>query len=462
MAQAFATGTLQPIEPLAVQVTWPNASATFAPGGFIPSPRRPDAASPVCAPGFSLLLTPFYVVGGRDAIFLLTPLAAGALIYLSFILGRAIAGDAAGVAAAILVAAMPVLVFQMVQPMNDVTAAALWMAVAVVAARAPDRVAALGILTGAALLVRPNLAPAAAIVALWCVARGWRHFIVFAGCVVPSVVVLLSLNAALYGHPLSTGYGEANQLFAMTNVTANVANYGRSTLATQAGFPLLAFVAVMSAPRDRRLLITELAVLAVALALPYLFYRPFEEWWYLRFLLPALSMTTVLATCGIALVTRRTWGLAVAVVVVTAWCVATPAMADALNLQRLERRFRTAGQVARERLPVNAAYFSVWESGSVRYHAGREVVVWDALDGAALNAAVAWLVEHGRDPYILIEDWEEPGFRERFSAHSPVGQLDWPPRFEIERRVKIYRPADRERYLEGESIPTEFITAPRR
>jgi hypothetical protein len=57
----------------------------------------------------------------------------------------------------------------------------------------------------------------------------------------------------------------------------------------------------------------------------------------------------------------------------------------------------------------------------------------------------------------MIEDAEEPLFRARFSPHSPTGQLDWPPRFEIERRVKIFRPDDRALFLNGESIPREVV-----
>jgi hypothetical protein len=111
MAAAFAHGRLQPTTYI-IDAPWPEASLTFAPGGFVPSPVRADAASPICTPGFSLLLAPLYVIGGRDAIFLLTPVAGGLLVWLTFLLGRELAGPGAGVAAALVVAATPVLVFQ--------------------------------------------------------------------------------------------------------------------------------------------------------------------------------------------------------------------------------------------------------------------------------------------------------------------------------------------------------------
>ena len=60
MAQAFATGRLQPSSTFARDAPWPDAQTTAAPGGFIPSPVRADASSPVCAPGFALLLAPLH------------------------------------------------------------------------------------------------------------------------------------------------------------------------------------------------------------------------------------------------------------------------------------------------------------------------------------------------------------------------------------------------------------------
>ena len=53
--------------------------------GFIPSPVRADAASPICAPGFSLLLAPFRWIGGPDGIFVATPLAGALLVWFTFV-----------------------------------------------------------------------------------------------------------------------------------------------------------------------------------------------------------------------------------------------------------------------------------------------------------------------------------------------------------------------------------------
>ena len=160
MAEAFGTGHWQPTSALAVEAPWPDASRTLAPGGFIPSPVRPGASSPICAPGFSVLMAPFYAVGGRDAIFAVTPIAAFVLVWCAFVLANRLAGGLAGVAAAALTASSPIVLFQTVQPMNDVATAALWLGALVLMARP----VACGALIGLAILVRPNLAPLAVVV----------------------------------------------------------------------------------------------------------------------------------------------------------------------------------------------------------------------------------------------------------------------------------------------------------
>ena len=462
MAQALASGALQPVSVLAPRAPWPDAPTTFAPGGFIPSPVSADAASPVCAAGFAVLLAPFHLLGGRDAIFLLTPLAGACLVYLTFLFGRELSGGAVGVGSAVLTATMPVFVFQVVQPMNDVVVAALWMAILVMASRRDVNPGALGGVVGLALFVRPNLAPAGVCVAVWCAATGRRRLLAFIGAAAPFALVLLWLNDRLYGHPLRSGYGDVDDLFALSHLTANLGNYGRSLLATELGFPLLGVAALFVARPEQRRTVRMALCVAAAISVVYLLYRPLPEWWYLRFLLPVLPMMCALALAALVVATRRTTIVIPVVLIVAAYAATSPAMQEAWDLARLERRFRTAGSIARDRFAENAVFLTVWESGSVRYHAQREAVLWDSLAGDRLDAAVTWLIGQGRDPYIMIEDWEEPLFRQRFAAHSAIGQLDWPPRFDIERRVKIYRPADRASYLRGEAVPTEFVTPNRR
>ena len=174
MADAFASGALQPTSELAAQVPWPDAASTFTPGGFVPSENNPSASSPVCAPGFSLLLAPLVAVGGLDAAFILTPIAGALLVWLTFVAGRRLAGPIAGAMAAVLIASSPALLYQVVQPMNDVTTAALWMATFV--GLIHRRWVLAGVFCGLALLVRPNLLPLALVAGFFVLGTGDRGF----------------------------------------------------------------------------------------------------------------------------------------------------------------------------------------------------------------------------------------------------------------------------------------------
>lgn len=463
MADAFARGDLQPSSPLAIEAPWPEAALTLAPGGFIPSPVRSDAASPICAPGFAVFLAPLRWLAGRDGIFLGTPLAGALLVWWAFVVGRGLAGGAAGAAGAALVAASPIALFQVVQPMNDIAAGALWMGVLAAATRAePGRSWLMGALAGAAVLVRPNLAPLALAAAAWLVWQSPRDTRLrgagrFAAGAAPGMGTALVLNTVLYGHPLRLGYGAPTDLFALAYVPENVLRYGRAAIETQTVFPLLALVALLALPREKRPVVwLAWGGIAATLAV-YLPYRPFDEWWYLRFLIPALTSALVLASAVVAAWLRRPLLVAALATALAAHGLWTAIDRQAFELRALESRFRVAAHAVEARLPPDAVLVTVWHSGTVRYQAGRDAVLWDSLDPAWLDRAIAWLETQGREAFILVERWEEPRFRERFAGASTFGALDWPPRLDVARRVRVFATRDRARYVAGEFVPTEYV-----
>ena len=75
----------------------------------------------------SVLMAPLAAVFGQDAIFWLTPIAAFVLVLSAFAIARQLAGGMAGATAAILTATSPIVLYQAVQPMNDILTAALWL-----------------------------------------------------------------------------------------------------------------------------------------------------------------------------------------------------------------------------------------------------------------------------------------------------------------------------------------------
>jgi hypothetical protein len=253
------------------------------------------------------------------------------------------------------------------------------------------------------------------------------------------------------------GYGNAQDLFSSEYVWRNLIQYGRAWIDTQTPFALAGVAAVYVIPRERRSIAWFGLALAIATISLYLFYQPFPEWWYLRFLLPAVAILTTLGAAVLAFLAQRTVLVMAVVAVLAVSGIRTAIDRDAFDLQRLESRFRRTGEYVREKLPPAAVFFAVFDSGSIRFHADREAVLWDALDPAWFDRAIAWSQSQGREPFIVVERFEEPSFRSRFSASSSVGALDWPPRAEINRQIRIYAPADRAAYMSGKPVPTEYV-----
>lgn len=489
MADAFASGRLQPASELATRVPWPDAPKTFTPGGFVTSEADPSESVPVCAPGFSVLLAPLIIVGGRDAMFILTPVAGAILVWLTFVAARTIGGPLSGAMAAVLVAASPIVLYQIVQPMNDVTTAALWMATFV--ALLKKRWLLAGVCCGVGLLVRPNLLPLAAIGGLFAVgfsaasaegygeprrsahdadARRWdwrlgiRNATRVSVAAIPFGLLVLWFNHGLYGSPFRTGYGNLGHLFSLSALSVNASRYPGWLIETHTAFPLLAFAAPFTVSREQRAHVVLAFGLILATCIIYFLYTPFDDWSFLRFLLPAIALMIVLASvvCVYALThvfSPRLYvsALVVLTVALGTFLVRTAEDRLAFNMKYLEQRYRSAGLVVRDRLPANAVVLSVWDSGAIRFHGRKEALVWAGLDPAWLNRSLAWLDAHGRTPYILVESWEEPQFRSRFSHHSDIGNLDWPPKYEIDRVVRIFDPKDREKYVRGEPVNTEYL-----
>ena len=465
MAKAFAAGDLQPSSALAIDAPWPDAQRTLAPGGFIPSPVRPDAASPICAPGMPVLMAPLAAVFGRDAIFWLVPLSGAVLVWSAFLIARRLAGGMAGAAAAILTAASPIVLFQVVQPMNDVLSAALWIAAFAVVIDRPQGLSPpvlAGILIGIAILVRPNLAPLAVVIAMSPFILKWpqpaRAVALMIAAALPGIAVMWWLNQRLYGSAIGSGYGDAAQLFSVSHINQNLSNFGRAFLDTQYLVPLLGLVAPVVFTDDKRRMAIVLLLAAAVVAAIYFLYQPYPEWWYLRFLIPSIVLLVILTSAaGVELASRARMGGVVPIAAVLLAILGTRAAGQrqAFELQRLEGRYRDAAALVRERLPESAVLITVWQSGSVRFHADRQAVMWDALDPAWLDRTVSWLQQHGQQPYFLFERREEPEFRNRFRGDSMYGGLDWPPRIDLNRQVRIYDPADRARFLAGEKYPTD-------
>ena len=271
---------------------WPGAPLTWSPLGYRPSPNRPDAIVPLYAPGLPLLMALFQLVAGFCGAFLVVPLCGALTIWLTYLLGRRVF-DAPGIAlwGASLVATSPVFLYQLMNAMSDVPVTAAWT----LALRADDRAAAAaaGLAMSAAIAIRPNLAPLAArAVPVDGVSearesgRAARHRVAaLAAGVAVSVVGIALFNARVYESALTSGYGTTSDLYALGFFSTNVRQFAVWIAGVETPLVALAglfFVAPALLPPARiRIRACCSADRWPSCALSYLFYQPFDAWWYL-------------------------------------------------------------------------------------------------------------------------------------------------------------------------------------
>ena len=321
------------------------------------------------------------------------------------------------------VATMPVLLFQVTQPMNDVVVTAVWMAVLAASLAAEPRTVVAGWTLGLATLIRPNLAPASLVVAVWLMVvagRGdapmlrsarsavrRRHAIAFGLAAFPSLIVLFALNTRLYGTSVSvrlrpcSGSVQCGQPVAQPPAlrTGGVRNTARTAAAGNSRSAPAETRASNCLARPRHQRSDGGRVSAYA--------RPYPSGGHE---VPATRTGAAHGSCNRGPVNRfsalvRPPLVRVAIVMLTVTAIvwfglATARTRQVFELQQLESRFRRAGEVVRDELPANAIVIAVWQSGAVRFHAGRMSLLWDSLDPLALESAVGWLSMRGFEPYL--------------------------------------------------------------
>lgn len=466
-ARAFASGATHLRQPLALAAPWTDATRTFAPVGFLPSAHVRGEFVPVCAPGYPLLLAPLVALAPMLQ-FLVAPAAATVLVLAAYVFTRRLCDDPlAAVAAAALCAGTPVVLFQSMQPMTDVPAAAALSAAAALALARPSRAAAAGAALGLCLVMRPNLLPAALPFLLWTRPQS-RSFLLG---LVPVAALVPILNSLVYGSPFTTGYGDASSLFSLAQVPTNLWRYSSWALETMTPIVVLGLAApwLMRGagwPAERCRYGLALLALVIVVVACYAAYIPFDEWWYLRFLLPAVPALWALTAAAVfALMTPATrTGAAVAflaLVVVAGLSVREARRLRVFDVWRSEQRLTATAEYLAQHVPRLAA-IAIQPNGAISYRLGQPVVSWDALPPSALEPAIDWLRLRGFHPLAVVDQEEEQQFRARFAAHSAVGALDWPPSVVVYGAVRVFDPAHRRRFAAGEAMAPTFVHPPRR
>jgi hypothetical protein len=440
---------------------WPGAALTWSPLGYRPSPNRADAIVPLYAPGLPLLMALGQLIAGFCGAFLIVPLCGGLTIWLTYALGRRVF-DAPGIAlwGAGLMACSPVFLYQLMNAMSDVPVTAAWMlALVLTLVRRPFSA---GLAMSAAIAIRPNLAPLAAVSLTWLAVtersrNGWSVVSLtcarFVAGVAISVIGIAMFNARVYESAVISGYGTTSDLYALGYFSTNVRQFAAWTVEVETPVVALAGLFFVAPGRLRPARIPNARLLLggslLVVLLSYVFYQPFDVWWYLRFLLPMWPILMLLTAAGMEAVARRflrpAYSLALALaVLLCAWHgVRTAVDRSAFDLGRSERRYIDVARFIASHTDPDAVILSVQHSGSLRLYADRLTLRYDALDPLWLDRAIAHLQATGRRPYYVLDGGEVAAFRERFGASSQLGTLDWPPMATLGGTIAVYDPLDR-------------------
>ncbi|MDP3718731.1 MAG: hypothetical protein Q8T13_13285 [Acidobacteriota bacterium] len=383
-------------------------------------------------------------------------LSAAAAVCATGVMAVRLSGPVAGMLAAMLLAISPVFLFQSVQPMSDVPVTAAWMTCWALLLWPRARFAA-GIACAFAVLIRPNLAPLAAVPLF---AIGW-HLRRLAGFSLPVVIaaaILMFLQNMWYGSPLRSGYGTADELFALSNIGANASRYFSWLMSTS---PMLLVAPVGAALVWRHAFTKPLAAFSALVVAAYLVYAVFDVWSYLRFLLPAMAIAAVFAAIAIAAALRRLPApvrVMAALAAILGIAAHGISQARALDTFRLADQQRRVAQVARflsTTLPADGVIVSGEQSGALRYYTGRSILRWDLASPDALAAALIALNAADRPVVVALDAWEHEPFRARLGA-LPAVSLEWPSVFDAgtSHRTRVWRLSDRVRFLRGEQVQT--------
>jgi hypothetical protein len=253
----------------------------------------------------------------------------------------------------------------------------------------------------------------------------------------------------------------------------NLQRYPDWLLRTETPIVLLALLAPFLIPRLNRGDIGTLRPRTISIAwlvfialifLAYLFHFPNNTWFWLRYVLPAFPALFVLTCVGLAaLLATHDRGIRVVWTAIIVGTVASYGVAFAradgiFGFREGERKAQAIGRHISAYFPERAAFIALQHSGSVRYYSGRLTLRYDLVPPEALNTVIEDLRRRGYHPYVLLEEWEEPSFRNRFAPYSDAGRLDWPEAVRLAHttQVRIYDLEDRDRPPSGRT-PTQVV-----
>jgi hypothetical protein len=262
---------------------------------------------------------------------------------------------------------------------------------------------------------------------------GMVRAMMFAVAALPGAIGVGLVNNHLYGSPFASGYGTVDTIYAGHHFATNIVQYPSWLVETQTPFILLAFAAPLLLRRRTGEAASRLALFAVMFSggvlLMYLWYTPYPDWTFLRFLLPALPVLLVAATAAFSVLAPASPGkrrIAFGIVAIMLAVSGIWQGQEAFRTRTYEARYQAAGRFAAA-LPDNAVFLSNLHSGSLRYYANRVTLRFEWLAPDVYVDALKQVQESGRQVFVVLDGPERDVFRARYSPVADVSWLDDPP-----------------------------------
>ena len=460
-AAMLQDGHLMREEILAPIAKWTAGPTTLAPLGWREA-LVDGMQVPTYAPGLPALMAPLHALGGVTLASLLMPLSLALAVYATAAIAFRVRGPFAALIAAVWMATSPVALIHAMQVMSDVPVTAAWLVCWWLAFH--DRPLASGVAAAVAILIRPNLAPVAIVPASYLLSRAHivsasHRWAAFARWTVPAalaIAVVAYLQWLYFGSPLRSGYGTAQEIYALSNVAPNAAVYARWLWQTHGPWLFATPLALMLKQGE----VVALLAFGALVVMAYLIYGVFETWTYLRFMLPALAVATI---CVSALIAKglqqvsaslRVPLIAAMVLALAASNISAARSHDVFRSAARQARARVVGQRLADTVAVNTVIMAGEQSGAMRYYTGRSILRWDLLEPEALPDALDWLTVNGYQVWVVLDDWEEEAFRGKFPSFAPLS-IDQEPMVESAAGVGIRTRAWRARALAARSSKSE-------
>ena len=427
----IASGRLIDAAPIAEWISAANRLAIASPLGWTPAPGGSGIA-PTFPIGTSLVMALFTLVGGADAVFFVAPVTGLVTLWLVYRLAREWHDAESALFATALVAWNPLVVGYAKQPMSDMPAT-MWVMLALLLAVRSSRASAFGagLAAGAAVITRPALLVAAAVIPL-AAHRGdtaRQRFAIASAGLALMLLVLMAIQHQLFGSSFATGYGRGAALFSWSHVATNLGIFTRHgwEVLGPLFIPGLIIGIFAARPESRN---KPLAIFA-AVTVPYLFYLPFDHWETVRFLLPGLVPLTIVAADGLIHIARLPRKPAVTAAVVIAFLAIVAGRSEILlrassvwDVASLESRYPLAGEWINVNTPQASVVMANQHSGSLRWYAKRQTIRWDFIEPDQLVTTVRELQAHGATVYVALEGDEVAMFDRRFAGVIDQLQVD--------------------------------------